>query len=556
MMAPMIRATCLVLVVLFCSMVHVVLTAETRNAIPHASVSIVSGTLAGAKGFANRRQHGGEWQFDFGKAAEEAFFGAENKAARQWRDWRNKLRSLRAYRQQQKDANTGNEDAEAAKNGTAGGNSPRGTDGKGFLWANYFTEHRVEKRIQDRIKKQASLNTSTAEGSKNAWAEVRKEIAALWDRVKSAGASETPTDQAYVDLVERHFPHTHRQRAMLEASHFSDSLALLRTPFLLEAEALPHVSKEVQHLRELWLRLRNAVTSEAAAPAIEEVDTQLSAMNDFVEGSLVSYTQIISLADPLAEAADHWVASTLVTTVDAIRTNDESTEAKRIELKQLHKLRSSLQKAKQALDRHTSVYRTFLRRNQLPNAEAIIFALELLAKQRLGNEVPGVLDVLPMLSTTAPLTGLLEEEWKKHVLLPAFMCVLITAGVMWVTGEVKEWCLRRVQASKMCTVAGVCYPLGLATAGTGRMRKLFLLACLLQVLAPPLLPALVLSAHLFNAADWSMAAVKLMRPSQRMLCAGACLALTVLNYAWGVAVRRLFLLIDPSVHRRRYAKTK
>ncbi|KPA79982.1 putative mitochondrial hypothetical protein [Leptomonas pyrrhocoris] len=551
-MVAAVRAALLALAVVICYLDHIALRAEARYAISQSSVSIVTGILPEAKVFARDRQRAGEWHFDFTSTAdEEIFFEAENKATQQWREWKRRVRSLRAYRQQQQQQDATNA-RDAADDDNPAGDHTRGTDRHSSALANYFTERQVQKRFQARIKKQGGFNTSTAEGLEEASSEVRRDIASLWDRLQAAGASSAPTDQAYLGLVERHFPHTYvRKWDHTAADSPFPSLTLLHTPFLLEAEVLPHVEKEVEHLRELWRLRRDAAVSTTA-----EVDAQLSEMADLVESSRACCTQVVSLVAPLAEAASRLVASNLVATRDAISANDEATEAKRAELKQLHRQRSSLQKAKQALDRHLGVYTGVLRRHQLPNAEAVLFALELLAKQRFGDDVQGVIEAVPILSTTAPFTGLLEEEWTTHVLRPFCVCVLITAAFLWIAEEVKEWCLRRVQASKARLVAGIRSPRGAATTGTGRFRKLFLLACLLEALMPPLLPALVFAVHLRSAADWSMAVVKVMRPSQRVVCVVALLGLTVLNYVCGVLVRRLFLLIDPSVYRRRHAKMK
>jgi hypothetical protein len=552
---------------------HIALTADTRHDIPASSVSVVPGTLPEAKIFARDRLRVGEWLFDFAAGDEDAFFDDENKATRQWREWKNHVRSMRAYRMQQQkqgEAKTrnGDEGAKAdAEEKDHGKDRAAGEQGADLF--HYFTERQVQRRIQSQIKQQAAFNKTTAEGSWSALKAVKSDIAELWNTLKNAGTSASANDQSYLGLVERHFPHTYTDGCGTASGGGDDAaaaapplpppisaLSLFRTPFMLEAELLPQVEKELRHLREMWSRRRSAVQGESAATLLAEAEEQFRGLDDLVQGSRATCVQVAALADPLAEAAAHWVVTALAMTQDAIVANDESTEAKRQELKLLIKQRSRLQKTKQALDRGLSLYKGVLRRHQLPNGEAVLFAMELLAKQRLGDEVQGTMEVLPTLSTTAPFTGLLEGEWATYVLLPFVLCLLVTAAIVWVAEEVKEWCLRRVQASKIRLSVGGRSPRGAATPATGRVRKLFLLMCLMEVLVPPLLPMVTLAVRLDGAREWSMGVGRLMRPSQRVVCVGVVLGLTVVNHVWGLLVRRLFHLIDPSVYRRLHAKTK
>ena len=568
-MVTVTRAACVIfaVVALYC-VAYVAVSAEARRNIHPELVSIVSGTLPDAKFFSHERQRAGEWRYDFTASDEDAFFDDENRATRQWREWQNYVRSMRAYRQQQEqEANAQNDEGAGAMKDGGGNednaNRSHGADGQAIDLASYFTERRVQQRHLNRMKKQDAFNMSTADGVQKALSEVGRDVADLWYRLKSAGTSNTATDEAYMSLVERHFLHTCTARANgvdttatgtkrnTTTAHFS--LSLLHTPIVLAAEALPHVEKELQHLQELWQRLRHdsvKVSNNA------ELEAQLSAVADVVADSHAVCMRVVALADPLVDAAGSWVTATIAGVRDAITVNDESTEAKRAELKQLVKQQSGLQKAKQALERHSNVYKAVLRRHQLPTAEAMLFALELLAKQRLGDEVSGVMQALPVLSTTAPLTGLLESEWTTHVLRPLAVCLLASAAFVWLMEEVKEWCLRRVQAARVRHVGCGRSPCGGATSGSNRVRKLFLVACLLEALMPPLMPALGLGVHLCGAAEWFVGAVTLMRSSQRVVCAAALLVATVSSYLWGLLVRRLFRLIDPSVYRRLHAKTK
>ncbi|CAG9583620.1 conserved hypothetical protein [Leishmania major strain Friedlin] len=525
-------------------------SADTAH--PHHSrshtVTIESGTLPEAKAFAPLRLGAGEWVYNFNPGEEALFFEPEDAGNRQWQQWKADLRLLQASQEKQR-----------LRNYPAGGEKtdtpdrPANTERQepGALpIAEYFSDRNVQRRYTERLKEQSLHNVSDAQGAADALVLVEGEIAAMWHLVRLAGSSDSLNDQQFLGLVERHFSHTiaNASAAAADATSSSFPFALLRVPLVLEAEVLPFMEREVAHVRELWKSRR----AGAATPAVSSVaaESQLQLLSSAVENSKTVGAEVAALAEPLADAAISWVASTLATTREAIVANDESTEAKRSELKQLLKMQSRLRKVRPILEKHSKVYQSVLQRGQLPNAEATLFALQLIVKQRLGNDVSGLVEAVPLLSTTAPLTGLLEQEWRAHVLAPYGMCVLVTAAFVWVCEDIKERFMTRVRARRLCM------PLGMPALASGCTRQILMLVSLLELVVPPLLPVIALAVHLRGARVWVWGMIALMRPSQRAVCLASVSFLMFSAHLVATMVQRVFQIIHPSVYRRRLAKKK
>ncbi|KAK7201718.1 hypothetical protein NESM_000237200 [Novymonas esmeraldas] len=512
-------------------------------------VTIEPGVLPEAKSAVRDRLRAGEWAYTFPDAHDAAFFKEEDAASRQWQQRKVELRLLHErWRSRQKDVEQ--TDREGGDTPVKGGDGEQRGAGAVSL-TEYFTERRVQRRQIERLKQQALHNVSGEEGVAAARALVEAEVESLWHRVAEATAGDTAAYEQYLGLVERHFPHTvvNTTAATAAPSAVASGLptSLLRLPLVLDGAVLPVMEREVTNLRELWRRRR---ASGEAGPT----DVNLQRLFTVVEESKSVAVAVATLVEPVADAAVSWVAATLTATRAAIVVNDESTEAKRAELKQLLRRQSRLREVTRVLEKHSKTYQSVVRRGQLPNAEATLVALQLLAQQRLGDEVSGLVEELPVLSTTAPLSGLLEQEWRTHLCAPFGFCVLVTAAIVWVCEELKERCLSRVRASRLRPPERSLR--GVVTAAPSRARHAFMMVAMVELAAPALLPAVVLLAHLRGVKAWVWAAVALMRPSQRALCLATVLCLTVANCAAATAAKRLFQFVDPAVCRRRIAKTK
>ncbi|TPP48221.1 hypothetical protein CGC21_12855 [Leishmania donovani] len=528
------------------------ISADTAH--PHHSrshtVTIESGTLPEAKAFAPLRLRAGEWVYNFNPGEEAFFFEPEDAGNRQWQQWKADLRLLQAYQEKQRLSNypSGGEKTDTPDKP---GNTERREPGA-LPIAEYFSDRNVQRRYAERLKEQSFHNLSDAQGAADARALVEGEIAAMWHLVRSAGSSDSLNDQQFLGLVERHFSHTIANTSAAAAAEAttpsSFPFALLRVPLVLEADVLPFMEREMAHVRDLWKSRRAGAATPAASSV--EVESQLQRLSSAVENSKTVGTELAALVEPLADAAIGWVASTLTTTREAIVANDESTEAKRSELKQLLKMQSRLRKVRPILEKHRKVYQSVLQRGQLPNAQATLFALQLIAKQRFGDDVSGLVEAVPLLSTTAPLTGLLEQEWRAHVLAPYGMCVLVTAAFVWVCEEIKERFMTRVRARRLCM------PLVMPASASGCTRQMFMLVSFLELVVPPLLPVIALVVHLRGARVWMWGMIALMRPSQRAVCLASVTLLMLSAYLVATMVRRVFQIIDPSVYRRRLAKKK
>ncbi|CBZ25945.1 conserved hypothetical protein [Leishmania mexicana MHOM/GT/2001/U1103] len=522
-------------------------TAHPHHRLSH-TVTIESGILPEAKAFAPLRLRAGEWVYNFNPGEEAFFFEPEDAANRQWQQWKADLGLLQAYQEKQRLSNhpAGGEKTNTPDNP---GDTERREPGA-LPIAEYFSDRNVQRRYTARLKEQSLHNLSDAQGAADARMFAEGEIATMWQHVQSAGSSDTRNDQEFLDLVERHFSHTivNTSAAAAATASSSSRFALLRVPLVLEAEVLPFMEREVAHVRDLW-KSRRAGGATPAASSVE-VESQLQLLSSAVEDSKTIGREVAALVEPLADAAIRWVALTLTTTREAIVANDESTEAKRLELKQLLKVQSRLRKVKPVLEKYSKVYQRVLRQGQLPNAEATLFALQLIAKQRFGDDVSGLLEAVPLLSTTAPLTGLLEQEWRVHVLAPCGMCIVVTAALVWVCEEIKERFMTRVRARRLCM------PLGIPASSSGCTRQMFMLVSLLELVVPPLLPAIALLVHLRGARMWMWGMIALMRPSQRAMCLVSVSLLMFLDYLVARMARRVFQILDPSVYRRRLAKKK
>ncbi|KAG5464663.1 hypothetical protein LSCM4_00103 [Leishmania orientalis] len=526
-------------------------TASSHESQVHM-VAIQDGTLPEAKVFAQWRLRAGEWAYNFNPEEEAAFFESEDAANRQWQQRKAELRLLGAYREKQRMDNypAASDKADASAQQKSTQRRPAATE----AIAAFFADRRVQRRHKERMNKQSLFNLSDVQGAADARAAVESEIAALWHRVESAGASDTPTDQEFLGLVERHFSHTIVNTSAVAVATASPSWrsALLCLPLVLDAEVLPFMEREVGHLHALW-RLRRV---EEAMPTTssDSAELHLQLLSSTIEDSKAVSAKVVTLVEPLTDAAVSWVVSKLTATRDAIVANDESTEAKRSELKQLLKQQSVLRRVKPVLEKYSKEYKIALRRGQLPSAEGMVFALGLIAKQRFGDDVSGLLEVVPTLSTTAPVTGLLEREWRVHILSPYGMCALVTAAFTWLCEELKERCLSRVRASRLC-------PPGFSTCGavgssTSRTRQAFILVSLLELVVPPFLPVVMLLRQLRGPRMLMWSLIPLWRPGQRAICLAFVAFLIVVNYLVASVVRHVFQIIDPSVYRRRVAKIK
>ncbi|GET93168.1 hypothetical protein, conserved [Leishmania tarentolae] len=515
---------------------------------PSYTVTIEAGILGEAKELAAQRLRAGEWVYNFNPGEEASFFESEDAGNRRWQQWKTKLRVWQAYQQKQrlknypgggekKETSTKREDTEQRNLGV-------------LPIVEHFSDRNVQRRYTERLKEQSLYNLSDAQGAADGRVLLENEIKAMWQHVKSAGSSETPNDQEFLGLVERHFSHTIVNTSAMTRSGTSSSFpfALLRVPLVLDAEVLPFMQREVAEVRRLWKRYRAGETMPAASVA--EVQSHLRFLSSAVEDSKMVVTEVASLVEPLTEAAMRWVASTLATTREAIVGNDESTESKRSELRQLLKLQSRLRKVRLVLEKYRKAYQSAVLQGQLPNAEGTLFALQLIAKQRFGDDVSGLFDVVPLLSTTAPLTGLLEEEWRDHVLAPYGMCVLVTAAFIWICEEIKERLMSRLRGRRLGMAVGPNVSL------SGCTRQTFMLVSLLEPIVPLLLPVLVVLVHLRGARMWMWGMTALMRPSQRAICLALVVLLMFLNYMVATLVGRVFQILSPSVHRRRLAKEK
>ncbi|CAJ1035875.1 hypothetical protein Q4I32_007828 [Leishmania shawi] len=516
------------------------------------TVTIEPGVLPEAQGFGRLRLRTGEWMYSFNPGEEASFFSSEDSASRQWLEWKAELRLLQEYRQRQHLGrySTGGEKTDTSANQ---GNS-EGRDPTALPIVDYFADRNVRRRHAERLRKQSLYNLSDSEEAADARVLVENEIAAMWHLVQSTGRSNGTNDQEFLGLVERYFSHTLTNRSAAAPSRFLPSLprALLRLPLVLDAEVVPFMEREVGHVRDLWkLRLADGV---APAASSDEVESQLQLLSTTIEDSKTVATAVATLVEPLADAALSWVASSLTATREAIVMNDESTEAKRSELKRLLKQQSVLHKMRPTLEKHSKVYQGVVRRGQLPNTEATLFALQLIAKQRFGDNVSGLVEAVPSLSVTAPLTGLLEQEWRVHVLAPYGICVLATATFIWLCEELKERLLSRVRARRLCPMPRS--PCGMTTSLSNCARQAYMLVSLLELVVLPLLPVIVLLIHLRGVRFWICSLIALMRPCQLTVCLASGAFLLAANYLVARVVRRVFQIVSPSVYRRRLAKSK
>ncbi|KAG5489977.1 hypothetical protein JKF63_00096 [Porcisia hertigi] len=520
---------------------------------PSHTVIIESGTLPEAKTFAQLRLRAGEWAYHFNAGEEAAFFEVEDAANRQWQKHKAELRLSQAYRQrlhQEKDI-TGREKmgSSAYHDNTQGRNSTP------LSSADYFSDRSVRRRRTERLKRQSQYSDANAQEVADARVVVEKEIAALWDYFLTAGASDSANDQQYLGIVERHFSHTFVNRsaagAFVTAPWVSSSL--LHVPLVVvDANLLPVMQHEIRDVGDLWKTLHAKAPSPAASAA--KVEEQLRLLSLIVKESKRVGAEVALLARPLVEATTGWVAATLTTTAEAIVANDESTEVKRAKLKQLLKQQSQLRKLRLLLEKYTKAYQSPVRQGEVFTGEATLFALQLIAKQRFGDDVSGLLNAVPTLSFTAPLTGLLEEEWRIHVLIPYAVSVVYSIVFTWVAEELKSRFLSRVKAGRPCApnfaVSGV------VERSRSRARQAFMFISFLELVVPPLLPIMVALVHLRRARTWIWSLIVLMRPSQRVMCLTALALFSALNHVIAVMVRYLFDMVDPLTYRRQLAKKK
>ncbi|KAG5463932.1 hypothetical protein LSCM1_00105 [Leishmania martiniquensis] len=552
LMGMMLRLACMALIVAAFGL----LSSEASGTAPsHENralmVTIENGVLPEAKALAQLRHRLGEWAYNFNPGEEASFFEAEDAASLQWEQRKAELARLQSYREKQRLDNyaAGSDEMNASAKGN--------TQGRGqatLAIADYFSERNVQRRQKARLKKQSLYNLSDVNGVTDARIAVEGEIAALLQRVQLAGASDTANDQQFLGLVERHFSHTIVNRSALEAATPLPSLqlALLRVPLVLDAEVLPFMERELGYLQDLW-KLRRAEET-ALATSSGNAESHLRFLLSVVEESRAVSAKVAALAEPLADATVRWAISTLTATREAIVTNDESTEAKRAELKRLLKQQSGLRRMKPLLEKYNKEYLDSMRRGQLLSAEATLFALSLIAKQRFGDDVSGVLEVVPTLSITAPLTGLLEKEWRVHVLAPYGMCALVTAAFAWLCEELKERCLSRVRASRLCPPTFSAR--GVIGSPSSRRRQVFIFVSLLELIVPPILPVVMLMRQLRGARPLMLGLLAAMRPGQCAMCLACVAVLMGINHLVTLVVQRVFQAMDPSVYRRHLAKKK
>lgn len=501
----------------------------------------------------SQQQDVGEWSYNWKDKEEATFFAEENAQRGRWLNWISELQHWRekqlVKQQQQLQQNEEEPKGKQSKNegGLTVSKSPRGSgDVTTGALQTYFIDSTKKKRAGKRLKAMSRIKAKNF-STDDILTLLDNQTSELWSAIES----NVETNLRLVGVLEKHFfGSVSRVNAMepLSASNWSFFIV----PLVTDTDVQQLVGKEVADLRLLLSQVEGGGGGGAKAAA---VTGQLDAITHILQKSHSAMRDLTLLSLPLAAAASDWVEETLKSVRGAIVSNDEATEAKRTEMRNLVKRQARLRDARADMSRYTILLNAVTQhlKSGLPT-DAVVFGLELVAKLRYGDAVVNSsIDFLPALSRTAPLCGLLETELVKYLFQPFGFSVIVSCIMIWLTEEVTEWCvvrLRRWRTTEGRTTRGDV----VQRSGAAHYRRLLVAANLIGKVVPVVVPLLTLFLNLRSSSELPWAALLMLRPSQCSVLGGVLVVLMLLNLGAARAVRYCFGVIDPSVYRRRHVK--
>ncbi|RHW69099.1 hypothetical protein DPX39_100059400 [Trypanosoma brucei equiperdum] len=261
------------------------------------------------------------------------------------------------------------------------------------------------------------------------------------------GEGNNPESQ-YVQLLSTAFSHTVRNLTTESRSDWiSPLIYALPFPVLLDNGALVSAEQEVRALMtDLQVMKATPVPqpssngSEKKVPSSTDVEatTQLVEDNLRIASTTISASKsahrvVAQLALPIMGHAKSSVSDQLREVEKQIRANDESTVAKRRELKDLAKLKKVVKATKDRIHAADGELRNaYFSTTPMLSKSSFLISLALICRLRLSrNTYVDAVDMLPGIDAFADFTGSMRAELYSFLFYPLGVGVAVSAATTW-----------------------------------------------------------------------------------------------------------------------------